>query len=209
MLMPSCLDPVYCGRHITVIDFLINTRSGGSMNEELRIAIDNLQRAFQKSGLKGMRIGFGPDGTIIETFAANGGKRDTPWCLPTPSSPSGTDGATDVRDIAKRLTDRRDCGHDPWQRTIEPFDATGQYPHAESRPAKGTAQRGRPRPGRHAERSASSGQGPFRLCAARDYPWRAVPLRWLSTAGTMRFGNQPHRRGLCTGAVRLTGLFPV
>ena len=44
------------------------------MDEELRKAIDNLQRAFQKSGLKGMRIGFGPDGTIIETFAANGGK---------------------------------------------------------------------------------------------------------------------------------------
>jgi hypothetical protein len=31
----------------------------------------------------------------------------------------------------------------------------------------------------------------------------------LSTAGTMRFGNQPHRRGVCTGALRLTGLFPV
>jgi hypothetical protein len=45
------------------------------MNEELRIAIDNLQRAFQKSDLKGMRIGFGPDGTIIETFAANGEKK--------------------------------------------------------------------------------------------------------------------------------------
>ena len=30
-----------------------------------------------------------------------------------------------------------------------------------------------------------------------------------STAGTMRFGNQPHRRGVCTGASRLTGLFPV
>jgi hypothetical protein len=45
------------------------------MDEELRTAIDNLQRAFQKSGLKRMRIGFGPDGTIIETFAANGEKK--------------------------------------------------------------------------------------------------------------------------------------
>jgi hypothetical protein len=88
---------------------------GGSMDEELRTAIDNLQRAFQKSGLKGMRIGFGPDGTIIETFAANEEKRDSPMCNTTPSSPSGTDGATNVRDIAKRLTDRRNCGHDPWQ----------------------------------------------------------------------------------------------
>ena len=65
------------------------------MNEELRTAIDNLQRAFQKSGLKGMRIGFGPDGTIIETFAANGEKRNSRWCLPTPSSPSGTDGSNE------------------------------------------------------------------------------------------------------------------
>jgi hypothetical protein len=29
----------------------------------------------------------------------------------------------------------------------------------------------------------------------------------LSTAGTMRYGNQPHRRGVCTGALRLTGPF--
>ena len=30
----------------------------------------------------------------------------------------------------------------------------------------------------------------------------------FSTAGTMRFGNQPLRRGVCIGALRLTGLFP-
>ena len=67
------------------------------------------------------------------------------------------------------------------------------------------------------------------VCAAHDYPSRAVTtagllgrwqnrrnewrspaaLAYLSTAGTMRFGNQPRRRGLCTGALRLTGLFPV
>ena len=29
----------------------------------------------------------------------------------------------------------------------------------------------------------------------------------LSTGGTMRFGNQPHRRGVCTGALRLTAPF--
>jgi hypothetical protein len=33
--------------------------------------------------------------------------------------------------------------------------------------------------------------------------------RSLSTADTMRCGNQRRRRDLCTGAMRLTGLFPV
>jgi hypothetical protein len=44
------------------------------------------------------------------------------------------------------------------------------------------------------------------LRASRSRPARSPTL---STAGTMRFGNQPHRRGVCIGALRLTGLFPV
>ena len=37
-----------------------------------------------------------------------------------------------------------------------------------------------PAPAAHPERSAYPVKraGPFRLCAARDYPWRAARLRW-------------------------------
>ena len=73
------------------------------------------------------------------------------------------------------------------------------------------------------------------VCAARDYPSRAVTtaglwpltgppkrmaryrnarnspaaLAYPSTGGNIRFGNQPRRRGLYIGALRSTQLFPV
>ena len=41
---------------------------------------------------------------------------------------------------------------------------------------------------------------------ARD---SAAALAYPSTAGTTRLCNQPHRPDVCTGASKLTGLFPV
>ena len=48
------------------------------------------------------------------------------------------------------------------------------------------------------------------VCSTRLSMARSpAALAYLSTAGTMRFGNRPRRRGVCIGALRLTGLFPV
>jgi hypothetical protein len=49
-------------------------------------------------------------------------------------------------------------------------------------------------------------------CSARQQAARAGGVTYKenpSTAGTTRLCNQPHRPGVCTGALRLTGLFPI